>query len=90
MSILMQRPVRVYELAPGDVVEHAGERACHITHVPHPIFPNLQLVIWMLERDGSHSFDALNAAQEVGQLVAQTTDERTVSLRLALKIAGAS
>jgi hypothetical protein len=83
----MPRPAVVHLLRPGDVVEHAGERACHVAHLPHPIFSGLLLVIWMLERDGgSYSFDALNALQEVGELVTQTTQERARSLRRALRL----
>lgn len=53
---------------PGDVVVLSGMRGTHIVHTQHPIWPQLELVIWRLD-DGSISFDALDPRQDVGELV---------------------
>jgi hypothetical protein len=71
------------ELQPGDLVEHSGMRAVYVAQCRHPIWPHLQLVIWRLH-DGSWSHDALDACQEVGQVMQATSAERRTQLRQAL------
>jgi hypothetical protein len=62
----------VYELLPGDVVENdwigGPKRACFVAQTEHPVWPSLQLVIWRMD-DGRWSHDALDARQEVGEVV---------------------
>lgn len=60
--------VRVDELMPGDIVTAGlGEQACFIAQTKHPLWPQLQLVVWRLQ-DGSWSHDALDSRQVVGEV----------------------
>lgn len=53
----------VGELTPGDVVDGA----IFIARTTHPIWPNLQLVVWRMS-DRSISLDALRSNQHVGSV----------------------
>ena len=75
--------VRVLDLLPGDKVTNAAMTAVHITHVGHPYYPDLQLVIWRLH-DGTVSLDALAIVQDVGDLVPQQWHDRRATLLAAL------
>lgn len=76
--------VRVHQLTPGDVVA-AGPftRGCFVAQTPHPIWPDLQLVVWRMA-DGNWSHDALDARQDVGAAEPTTPDLRARRLRAAL------
>jgi hypothetical protein len=71
----------VMSLLPGDEVRLGDRSALYITHtLPHPLFPKLALVIWLLD-DGTWSHDALLPTQEVGTVTASTADTREARLR---------
>jgi hypothetical protein len=76
---------RIDELTPGDLVTNAGVGmfAVFIARTTHPIWPQLQLVIWRLD-DGSWSHDALDARQEVGEISPSNEADRSTRLRKAL------
>jgi hypothetical protein len=78
---------QVSELTPGDLVtlpSHTGPRsAVYVTQAQHPIWPNLQLVIWRLH-DGSWSLDALDTNQDVGPVTLSTWQDLAARLRQAL------
>jgi hypothetical protein len=78
---------KVSELTPGDSVTlrwHDGPRtAVFVAQTPHPIWSHLQLVIWRLH-DGSWSLDALDPAQDVGQVTLSTWQDLAARLRRAL------
>jgi hypothetical protein len=73
----------VDQLLPGDLVTKDFESAIYVAQTRHPLWLNLQLVIWRME-DGNWSHDALFAAQDVGEAAASTAEERTQRLRQAL------
>ena len=73
----------VAELEPGDVVSQGTESALFVTQTVHPIFPRLRLVIWQLG-GGGWSFDALDARQEVGDVLPADVEQRQGRLRAAL------
>lgn len=78
--------MKVCDLTPGDVVELNGFRGTFILRQQHPLWQTLQLVIWRLD-DGRVSFDALDANQEVGNVVSSNdTFKRMDSIREALGI----
>ena len=67
--------MKVYELVPGMTFKPAvGDTAVFIQRAPHPLWPNLQLVIWRMYGSGPSgdadapwwSHDALSAEQDVG------------------------
>lgn len=71
-------------LLPGDEVRQAdGSSAVFIQHAPHPIWPNLRLVVWAMP-DGSWCHDALSFRQEVGEVKRSTDEQRLARLRSAL------
>jgi hypothetical protein len=78
----------VAELIPGDLVTQAGTSAIFIARSTHPLWPNLQLVVWRLD-DGSWSHDALDARQDVGDVEPAGDESRTARLRAALLGEGA-
>lgn len=59
---------RIDELEPGDVVLDTA-LGIHATmlalHVPHPLYPQLALVIWWMHEERRWSFDALHPQQEL-------------------------
>lgn len=73
----------VRELVPGFVVVLDDRSATYITQTQHPIWPQLQLVIWRLA-NGSFSLDALSPHQHVGDVVPSTREQREQQLRGAL------
>lgn len=74
----------VFDLKPGArVLMPDGRAATFVQHAPHPLTPNLRLVIWKMP-DGSWSHDALDLFQHVGEALAATDDERRQALREAL------
>lgn len=75
----------VADLASGMRVRVPGETdaATFVQRAPHPLWPHLQLVVWRLP-GGAWSHDALHAAQEVGEVLPSTAEERTQALRRAL------
>lgn len=76
----------VAELAPGDLVTSGGTSAVFIARTVHPIWPDLNLVIWRVEDDGyGHwSLDALSSRQYVGDVMPSTFREGQARLRAAL------
>ena len=81
--------VRVMDLRPGMKVDYAGHTAiCIGTLSPHPLYPQLWMVIWKLldaRLESGLSFDALNPLQVVGQKVYPDTDWcREQRLRMVL------
>jgi hypothetical protein len=74
----------VSDLQPGDLVTHSGMSAVFITRTPHPAWPALELVVWRLD-DGTPSFDALAAAQDVGQVAPSTAAQRSDRLVSAVQ-----
>jgi hypothetical protein len=75
---------RVTDLRHGDLVTNGGMSAVHITHIEHPAWPVLQLVVWRLQ-DGTLSLDALSPDQEVGDVTAATLAERIDRLVAAVR-----
>lgn len=79
---------RVVDLIPGDEVTiFGGSSAVFVARTDHPIWPNLQLVVWRLPKGhpiGEWSHDALSPVQEVGDVTRSTPDERQARLRAAL------
>jgi hypothetical protein len=75
---------RVDELIPGDLVTvpAVNMSATFVARTTHPIWPNLQLVIWRLD-NGSWSHDALDARQEVGDVSPANDIDRKARLRAA-------
>ena len=63
--------------------KRADETAVFVTECPHPIWPNLRLVIWRLA-DGDWSLDALAPDQWIGTALPSTADQREAILRGAL------
>jgi hypothetical protein len=53
--------MRVIQLMPGMVFESHT----YICQQPHPLYPGLQLVVWILD-NGIASFDALSPHHELG------------------------
>lgn len=85
--------MKVLELIPGDVFNTPlGVRAIFIARVfPHPIYPNLDLVIWCifdsknrLEPKRLYSFDALDSFCDVGDKDPLRVDRQS-NLRQALQ-----
>lgn len=70
----------VAQLRPGDYVTIDDTSATYITQTQHPMWPNLQLVIWRMG-DGSWSHDALSPQQDVGEAVVSTEAVRLQRLR---------
>lgn len=75
--------MRVDELAPGDVIEMVGRRACYIAQTEHPLWPHLRFVVWRMG-DGWWSHDALSASQDVGRAVVVMGVPQSEILRSAL------
>lgn len=71
----------VADLTPGDLIGNAGQAALYVTQSQHPIWPSLRLVIWRLS-DGTWSFDALSADQEVGERLSRNEPPGRRELRL--------
>ncbi len=69
------------DLTPGDVVVSGGDSATFVASMPHPIWPQIALVVWKMA-DGSWSHDALDWRQDVGELIPDV--DRSVALRTAL------
>lgn len=70
--------MRVCDLQPADRIETADRvGTCVAVHRPHPHWKHLCLVVWLLD-DGTWSFDALDARQDVGQLVDVVPDAERV------------
>jgi hypothetical protein len=61
--------VIVAELEPGTVMKTVLGTGTCICHQPHPFYPGLELVLWVLD-DGGVCFDALHPQQEIGEPVA--------------------
>jgi hypothetical protein len=74
---------RVIDLRPGDEVRLSGVQAVYIGRTAHPLWPALELVVWRMG-DGSVSFDALNAVQEIGEMLMVSRPQRLERLRKAL------
>lgn len=77
---------KVSELQPGDKVTMPGGQisGIFISAAPHPFYLNLELVAWRLS-DGSMSLDALDAEQEIGDIVQATGMQRGFHLWVALR-----
>lgn len=76
--------VRVCDLLPGDEVHLPPDAsAVFIAQTQHPLWPQLQLVIWRLA-DGSWSHDALDFHQQVGTRTPSSYADRMARLRTAL------
>lgn len=77
----------VIHLTPGDRIpaplDHGERLATYISQTRHPIWPNLQLVIWRMP-DGSLCLDALSPAQDVGTVVPASAEDRARALEAAL------
>lgn len=95
---------RVCDLIPGDRVRMPGldaERArggrragevawaLFVSRGPHPLFHDLQLVVWQLP-SGRWSLDALHAAQYIGETEPADITSRRAGLRAALLGTGAA
>jgi hypothetical protein len=80
----------VETLRPGQVVSipELGLSATFVQQAPHPIWPNLRLVIWKMA-DGSWSHDALDPRQDVGEIEPATPEALLANLRAALLGGGA-
>ena len=87
--------MRVQDLVPGMQIPHRGpyiglgsEVATFVARVDeHPVWPNLALVIWRMPDgwpSGVWSHDALSPAQDVGEPLPSTVEERQRNLRAAL------
>ena len=81
--------MRVMDLYPGDKVRLGNQEGIFIASVsPHPLYPNLWMVIWRMVGGSLHhrwSHDALNPLQDVGEIVEPRTAEcREARLRFAL------
>lgn len=74
---------RVDELTPGDLVINAAMSATFVARADHPLYPDLQLVVWKMS-DGGWIHDALSARQDVGSIFGSTPAERVQRLRAAL------
>jgi hypothetical protein len=77
----------VAELEPGDLVTNGAMSAVFISRTVHPIWPDLNLVIWRLPYDDPAvrwSFDALSSRQEVGDVTPSVFVDRQARLRDAL------
>jgi hypothetical protein len=75
---------RVQDLTPGDrwTSDTFGD-TIFITKAPHPLFPELDLVVWWMIGPKKYSFDALRHTQELpGGRLDQT--DRKANLRIAL------
>ena len=59
----------VADLQPGDLVLLQGVplTGVFVATAPHPVYSGLLLVVWKLS-DGTWSFDALSAAQYIGEI----------------------
>lgn len=73
----------VCDLVPGDTVVLNGTPAIFITRTQHPLWPQLELVIWRLP-DGSWSHDALSVDQFVGQAQPADVFSRKAALQRAV------
>src|SRR5216684_1250025 len=78
-------PVKVSDLIPGDVVVKVGIdlQGLFVAQTRHPLWTELQLVIWCLS-DDAWSFDALRPDQHVGEALPSTHAERQERLREVL------
>lgn len=76
---------RVRDLQPGDEVHLPGAdiTGIFITRDRHAGYPGLELVIWKLS-DGTFSYDALLAYQDIGEIQPATSEERQRALMHAL------
>lgn len=75
----------VESLVPGDFVTNGSMSAVFIARTVHPLWPELQLVVWRLigePVDWSH--DALSHRQDVGTVVRASPEQRITRLRAAL------
>lgn len=72
----------VAELVPGDRITLFQTSATFVQRASHPLYPELQLVIWRMA-DDSWSHDALDARQHVGDVQRQTAEQRRETLRRA-------
>jgi hypothetical protein len=73
----------VRELLSGNKVVSGGMSGVFIVSCPHPVWNDLDLVVWILE-DGTVSLDALRPDQDVGTVVPNTPAERAARLREVL------
>ncbi len=71
--------MKVIDLVPGSIFD--GHT--FVAQTVHPLWPNLQLVIWRL-RDGTWSHDALSPGQEIIGLDLKRSQNKTINLRRAL------
>lgn len=69
----------VQDLQPGD----ATATACFVARTAHPLWPDLQLVVWRMAH-GGWSHDALDPRQVVGNLMPASSGVRTARLQAAL------
>jgi hypothetical protein len=82
--------MRVQDLQPGMEVVLAGVRSTFITMSPHPLYPQLAMVIWVMDDDhpgfgpkfGRVSIDALSPLQDVGGVDPKTNDPKACYDRL--------
>lgn len=76
----------VSDLQPGDKVTLSGGdvSGTFIARQAHPYYPGLMLVVWYLS-DGTWSFDALDAMQEIGETEQSSDRERGSRLLFAMK-----
>jgi hypothetical protein len=58
--------MKVSDLIPGDVLEHEGDHSLFVfvSKTDHPLFPNMQMVIWWQWNRG-YVLDALSIHQEL-------------------------
>ncbi len=75
--------MRVIDLLPGDAVRNGPDSATYIAQAPHPLWPNLQLVVWLMG-DGQLNLDALQPGQELLCVERSTPGDRQQRLRDAL------
>jgi hypothetical protein len=71
------------ELLAGHLVTSGGMSAVFVGSFPHPVWDNLDLVVWVME-DGSVSLDALRRDQDVGEARPDTPAQRAVRVRQAV------
>lgn len=74
----------VRELIPGFRVKNGSMSAVFIGTLPHPIYPGLKMVIWVMDESGEVSLDALSARQDVGMVDPADSAERRYNLQKAL------
>lgn len=73
----------VADLIAGDVVRLGDDSATFVARTRHPLWPNLELVVWRMA-DGSWSHDALHIGQHVGEAQPSDTFARIAELRRVL------